>query len=723
MTGSPILPMKADSAANDLKPLPLFRRDLQLYPGPNESDGSPTYNLYDPVRAQFFKLNWAAFLIFRCLLPGMNLPQLIKAIEAESTLKVDPNEIKLLFNEAIHNKLLEINYPSAAIKAEAEKAKMGWFLWLIYHYLYIRVPLCNPDKFLKRTLPYVEPLFSPFARKIYLVLICCGLFLLTTRFEEFLHTFTYFFTFEGLLAYGLGIMFVKVVHELSHAYTAKHYNIYVPAIGVAFIVFWPVLYTDVTESWKLQKRKHRLAISFAGIMAELIIAGISTLGWVLTQPGTLQSVFFVIASVTWVSTLVINLNPALRFDGYYLLMDIWQVDNLQNRAFAVTRWKLRKWLFDMDLPPPEEPLSHKRIAGMIIYTTYTWLYRVVLYTTIAVFVYEHFTKVLGIFLFILEIGIFLIWPVVSEMTELYRFKTYLSINRRSVITTTLIVLFFAWFVLPFPHKESYPALTIPDPSQTQVLYVPVDSSIEALDVKRDDVVTVGQPLVKLYSKALLIDLEIEKVNKEIAEKDILISSVAKKEEDRAQIGEEVANKAAVSEKIKELEKLYNELTITASVSGNVFAWDERLALGQFVAKGQELGKIANLKDVKAVAFVPETYIKDLKIGQQIEFQLQNNFEKIPGTISKIIAVNDHILEYPQLASINKGGLPVIQDPPPSKKLRLVDTYYMVIIDLDDNKASLKIGQMGDVHARGPWRSKLMTMLHSIQSIFWREGTL
>jgi hypothetical protein len=58
-------------------------------------------------------------------------------------------------------------------------------------------------------------------------------------------------TWQGLLAYGLTLGFVKVLHELGHGLMAKRFGCRVPTMGVAFLVLWPVAYTDTNEVWKL----------------------------------------------------------------------------------------------------------------------------------------------------------------------------------------------------------------------------------------------------------------------------------------------------------------------------------------------------------------------------------------------------------------------------------------------------------------------------------------
>ena len=62
---------------------------------------------------------------------------------------------------------------------------------------------------------------------------------------------------------------------------------------------------------------------------------------------------FLLATTTWVSTVLINASPFMRFDGYFLLSDFLQMPNLHARAFALARWDLRERLFALGEPAPE----------------------------------------------------------------------------------------------------------------------------------------------------------------------------------------------------------------------------------------------------------------------------------------------------------------------------------------------------------------------------------
>lgn len=699
-------------------PLPEFRKDLKLFSGPRESDGSPTYNLQDPVKGKYFQLSWSEYLVYKALKKGMALGDLVAAINQTTTLRVEEEQVQKFLIDCLQLGLLSVKVSSEEIRALRSRQKTGVLMWILYNYLFMRFPLFNPDKFLKRTLHYVSWLGSTPAFVIYSLTGLVGLILLFLRFGEFISSFSFFFNLEGLVDYFFAISAVKIVHEFSHAYTAKRYGLYVPSMGVALIVLWPVLYTDVTDGWKLPNRRHRIYISAAGVIAETIIAGICTIGWAVTQPGVVNNIFFVIASVTWVSTLAINLNPAIRFDGYYILSDLWGVDNLQQRTFAVTRWKFREVFLGVLTECPEPRLSHAQMVGYIFYAVYTIIYRLFLYTAIALFVYHSFTKVLGIFLFFLEIGIFILWPIAWEISDLIRIKDRVVMNRRLFFTLGVTVLLLGWAILPFPHAEMFPGVVVP--LNQQDIYSPTDALVRQIYVHRGEKVTTGQLLAKLESPELIYKINSLEVDAKIAQKqlDLLSDSDAQ----RSYIPTKEAEFSSIQEKLEGFKDQREELTLKAKISGKLFEWNENLRVGLAIPKDFILGKIADPKDTEVVFFVPEESLDVVKEGVPVKFHIFSTGEKVLGVVTKINPIRPQHLEYPALASLYKGDVAVSQEATDGK-LKIIEAYYTVHVRLNPGDTQAPFGKSGEVEVRGPWRSKLMTLIHSIMRILWREGSL
>ncbi|MEM1282548.1 MAG: HlyD family efflux transporter periplasmic adaptor subunit [Chlamydiota bacterium] len=700
----------------DDKPLPLFRKDLELYDGPEESDGSPTFNLYDPAIAKYYKINWAESLVIECHKPGMTLVELTEEINTRTTLNVTKEEVKLFFIDAFGHDLLAVMKAPDYYYEVYKNKNYNVFKWLLFNYLYIRIPLFNPDKFLGQTIKYVRPLASKLAFIIYITLSLIGVTLLFTRFGEFINTFTYFFNFQGIVFYAVTISCIKVIHELAHAYTAKNYDVYVPSMGVALIVLWPVLYTDVTDSWKLKKRGERLIISSSGIISELIIAGLASICWYYSPEGFLKSIFFVISSITWVSTLLINLNPAIKFDGYYILSDLWGIDNLQTRAFAVTTWKIRSALLGLKTPCPEQRLSKKRMWGMVVYSIYTWIYRIFLYTAIALFVYFQFTKALGVLLFFMEIVIFIIWPLVNEINAISQMRSQLKLNPRMMLTLTVVFLFLGWFVLPLPHTETFSGVS--NPIEKQVIYVPSDSIIKSVDVERGDWVVKGQPIVQLVSPSIETSVKLLEFEKDIIEKQIYLLGFF--DQDRPYIPEKRAELQSNSEKFYGLMSKRDELNIRATINGEVYMLDDYLHSGMAISQDTVIGKIADPSKIEVVAFIPESELNVVKVGQEAKFRVPGTNDLFSGKILNIHTLRAQTLRHFPLSSLYAGELAVTKDKD-TGAMKMVDSYYIATVEIDKGEGQLRFGQTGTVEVQGPWRSKFLTLMKKILSVFWRES--
>lgn len=702
--------------SSDEIPLPSFRRDLKIFKGPDEPDGSPTFNLFDPIKAQYYRFTWAESEIIKNAVPNIRLSQLVDRINSNSTLRVSKEELTQFYNMAFQLGLLEQNKPSETLIMEKEKTTQSLFTKILHNYLYFRIPLLNPDKFLTKTLKYVRPLVSWPAFILYIVLSLLGLFFLAFQFERYVNTFGYFFNFEGLIIYGATLFVVKIIHEFSHAYTAKFYKLHVPTMGAAIILLYPVMYTDVTDGWKLRNRKHRMAISIAGVTSEIIIAGISTLGWALTEPGLLHSMFFVLSSITLLSSLLVNINPMMRFDGYYMLSDLWGIDNLQSRSFEVARWKLREWLLGFKLPPPEENLSEERITGMVAYSVATWIYRLFLYTAIALFVYYQFTKSLGIFLFMLEVIIFFIWPVVWEIQALKARWPYFKRNTRASVTAGVIAIIAAWFIVPLPHTLTFPAIVIAEEEQN--LFSPIEGMVSSVHIKRGDLVKKDQLILEVTDPKLVYEKAFTQAKKSQAEAEYQVS--ISKEDSRPFLSESQAEIETQSQKLNEITNKIDSGKVKALIEGKISLWDTTLKPGTYVGRDQPIGKIATENKLQVLALVPEREIVALSDNKEVQFHITLPPETLHGKVIRLNPNRLSQLKHQALASIYHGDIPTTEDKK-TGKMKVVPTYYPVLIELEQAPVQPRIGQTGTIRVVGPWRSLAWEGIKNVLNLFWRES--
>ena len=179
----------------------------------------------------------------------------------------------------------------------------------------------------------------------------------------------------------LSLLFVKILHELGHGLTCRHYGGECHELGLLLIGFMPLLYCDVSDSWLQQDRRKRMLVAAAGIGTELFVASAAAFLWAYSRPGFLHTFFQNVMIVSSLNTVLINGNPLLKYDGYYVLSDWIRVPNLsaESRSAAVS------FLDRVVLGLPSDSLTRRKLAhqcGMIIYGAASHVYRMTMLITL-----------------------------------------------------------------------------------------------------------------------------------------------------------------------------------------------------------------------------------------------------------------------------------------------------------------------------------------------------
>lgn len=229
--------------SQDEQPLPVLRHDLQLHEGPVSLDGSPTWVILDPLRNKYFSIGWTAFQLLSRWSVGKT-SSLLQQIKQETTLDVHEEDLQSLISFLFINSLTlnPVNGTSNDYLEQYQASKPSFLMWLIHNYLFIKIPLFKPTAFLRKTLVFVEPIYSMTTRSFILLIGLIGLYLVGRQWDTFSSTFLYFFNLQGLAFYFISLAFIKVLHELAHAYTVIKYGSQVPTMGVALLVMFPILY-------------------------------------------------------------------------------------------------------------------------------------------------------------------------------------------------------------------------------------------------------------------------------------------------------------------------------------------------------------------------------------------------------------------------------------------------------------------------------------------------
>jgi len=442
--------------------LPALRRELSLLPATPSDDGNPRWFLFDPVRNSFHLLTRRAVDILSHWKAETPEAAIKRHSREHPALKVDRDTLKDI-TTFLYKQNLTISPPGDDVDLFAQQEAMTrqpLHEKLMHKSLFFRIPLFQPQKFLSATAPYLNFLFKKRSWAVILMIGIIGFFFAARQWEQFLATFMYFFTLEGFLFYALTLTFIKILHELGHAYTAHHFGAHVPIMGLAFLLMFPVLYTDTTDAWRITSRRKRALIDAGGMIVEFAIACIAIFLWSFLPDGPARSAAFFAATSSWLLSLMVNLNPCMRFDGYYLLSDLCGFENMQSSGFQLGRWKMRKTLLGIEAPKPVKTTPRKQL-GLLTYAYITWAYRLFLFIAIALLIYHFTPKPFAVFIFIAILILFLGAPIKRELAFWWSQHMTILSTRRGRITLTLCGIALALFFLPWQTRISAPALIEP----------------------------------------------------------------------------------------------------------------------------------------------------------------------------------------------------------------------------------------------------------------------
>lgn len=468
--------------------LPPLRADLQLSAAAPGHDGAPQWTLADPLRGRYFKLGAVAVRLLQHWYQAE--PQrVLSAANAEPGPAADAQALEELLLFLGQHDLLSAEdtrqRDSYATKAAATRQS----LWtrVLHQYLFFRIPLWRPDAFLNRAWPLLERHGGWLLRIFLPLVLALGVFLVIRDWSRFIATFPHLFSLGGILAFGVALGFAKLCHEFGHAFMAKRAGCRVQSMGLAFMVLLPMFYTDVSDAWRVRDRRSRLLIDAGGVFAELVLAVLALLAWSLLPDGPARTAAFMLASATWITTLLVNLNPFMRFDGYFLVSDLWGVENLQQRAFALCRWRLREALFGYGEPAPEAwpPVMRRRL---LVWGYGAWLWRAVLFFGIALAVYHLFFKVLGIFLMLVELVWFIGLPVWKELQQWWLRRGQAAPGKTLRVAAGLALLLTV-LVVPWRGAVDVPAML--EASRVSTLHAPVAARVKSLLVREGQKVGQG----------------------------------------------------------------------------------------------------------------------------------------------------------------------------------------------------------------------------------------
>jgi putative peptide zinc metalloprotease protein len=220
--------------------------------------------------------------------------------------------------------------------------KRSWFYRLSVPAQWVltqKLSIHGLDHYVEKLYQYFGWLFFTRPAQIFFLLMSIGGLI---AYERLIRDPNYFFLGSNLIS-SLALLWLAAVlpvliHELGHALTVKHYKREVPRGGLMLYFGMPAAFVETTDIW-LEPRRARLAVTWNGPYTGLIVGGAAALFISLFPTAGINLFLFKMAGFAYL-TVFLNVNPLLKFDGYYLLSDALEIPSLREKSLAFIRHKL-----------------------------------------------------------------------------------------------------------------------------------------------------------------------------------------------------------------------------------------------------------------------------------------------------------------------------------------------------------------------------------------------
>jgi putative peptide zinc metalloprotease protein len=479
-------------------------------------------------------------------------------------------------------------------------------------------------------------------------------------------------------------------------------------------VMLPVLWTDTTDAWRLTDRRKRFLIDASGMLAEITLAVFASLAWCVLPDGPLRTGAFMLSSSTWVLTVVVNVNPLMRFDGYFLLSDWLDIPNLQERGFAIGRWWLREMLFKLGDPPPEQfPPDKQRI--LTIYSISAMIYRFSLFVGIALVVYHMTFKVLGLFLMAIEIWWFVARPILREVAIWRGRLTGRRLSSRAMVTFALLGLALLLMIIPWRRDLTAPAVLRAE-HQT-ILYVAEPGRLTKL-ARDGDRFGQGEPIFEL--EAPTVAFHRAAATATLAGIEARMKGMAFDPEQASTIEVGYQELEGAVAELAQIDAQQAKLTLRAPFAGILTDVPPALRLDEWLPRRESLGMLVDPSSQVVEAYIAEPDLGRVHPGDTARFYPENGNPPVDVTVTSIGSAPVRIFETVDLASVYGGGVAVRKDPA-GKLVPETAIYPAILTPLQQGRITTRL--RGAVAISGDRASFLSRIYHRTVALVIRESGL
>lgn len=661
------------------RPVP-FRMRSDLVVAEHTYRSEPTWVLKDPLGLKYYRLNEQEYTLLEWTDGRVSLDDLRDRFNSRfSPYRVTTRELQTFLGDMYSKSLLTPLAPDRGrhlvdVRRETKRKELLQKITNIYAIQWRGV---DPDRFLNAVGKYGTCLFGPTAAMINATIFVFALIVLWMHADRFAaetpsveQFFSALFKGSNWLVMAVVISLTKLLHELGHAFQFKRFGGECHEIGVMIFFMTPTMYCNTSDSWLLKSKWQRAAIGLGGIYVELFVMSIAVFVWVLTDTGSVSHYAAMnLILVCSVSAVLMNGNPLVKYDGYFVLSDLLEIPNLQQRAGQAVEKLFNVHALGLKTDhDPTTPAPLKRF--FVVYSIAAFAYRILLTTTVA-FVMAGFLKPYGLeqaglVIAILLLVMFVAKPFKAIYKRLSTPGALAMVNRtRAAITLGIACLAFALLFTPVPSSVICD-FSIEAERATEV-HSKSAGIIDEILVTPGEQVEAGDILLRLQDPNLVVqENQIRRTLAGLTAKRaaLLAASDSEQQASLAEVERDLEKQEAMLEVI--VEQL-DSLVIRAPHSGvicstsdrrprsivdndsTVATWSGDLLqsanLGFSIGPMESVCVVADTQETQAVLGVPLQYAGLVTVGKDVVMLADGGSQRFHG---KVVATSKSISESSEL---------------------------------------------------------------------------
>jgi putative peptide zinc metalloprotease protein len=657
--------------------------------------GQLWYVIQDQAGGRFHRISPGAYAMVMRMDGAATVQALWDAAcrEAQGDIPTQEEVVNLLMQLSQADLLQADVTPDSAGLLERYKKRRSqlWKQWLS-NPMSLKLPLLDPDAFLGRWVHRLSWVFGPVGAALWLAAVISGVALAAQHWGELTGNLSdRVLAADNLVLMAAVFPFVKALHELGHGFAVKTWGGQVHEMGIMLLVFAPIPYVEASSASAFPSRIQRAVVGAAGMLVETFLAALALLVWVLAEPGLVHAIAFNVMVVAGVSTLIVNGNPLLRYDAYYILADLVEIPNLAQRGQRYLSYLWDKVVFRArDLQPLEETPGER--AWLLCYAVISWCYRLFITVTIILFIAGKYF-IFGVLVALWGAFTLFAMPLWKGLQHLLRSPT-LRQRRQQAMWLSLALLALLLVVL----------LAVPMPLRTKavgVIWLPDQAMIRAGDngfflrwlVPSGSYVHRGTPVLALEDPLLAAELKVARARVEEAQARYRVDEYDDRA--KAEIAREQLEQAR--QVLARSEERNAHLIASAETDGVLVAPKPQDMSGQFYKKGELLAYVLEGGGFIARVVVQQDNI-DLVRTSLRGVQLRLSDDLAPSYPAGIIReMPGGVDELPTAALGTTGGGPIAVDPKEGEGLKALERIFIFDLRLPPDARPAAFGER--VHVR------------------------